>query len=81
MLNVLEIEGLIADQGQDPPWSPHHDVGAVGLHHLLVLLDADPSKEDRRLDVVKVFAESLVLFVDLERQLPVMVCECGCGKG
>ena len=70
MLDVLGVEGLVLDQGQDSPRGTHHDVRAVVLQHLLVLLDADTTKEDRDLDVVKVLAESLVLLVNLEGQLP-----------
>lgn len=69
MLDVLEVEGLVPAERQDPPGCAHHDVWAVGLHHLLILLDADPSKEHRRLDVVEVLAKPLVLLVDLECQL------------
>ena len=79
MLDVLEVEGLVPAERQDPPRCAHHDVRAVGLHHLLVLLDADPSKEHGRLDVVEVLAEPLVLLVDLERQLS-GVCECVWGR-
>ena len=70
VLDVLEVEGLVSAEGQDAARCPHHDVGAVALHRLLILLDADPSKEHRRLDGVKVLTEPLVLLVDLERQLP-----------
>ena len=72
VLDVLGVEGLVLDQGQDPPRGTHHDVRAVVLQHLLVLLDADTTKEDRDLDVVKVLTETLVLLVNLEGQLPRM---------
>ena len=76
MLGVLEVEGLVSHQRQDPPRGAHHDVGtAAPLEDLLVLLDADPAKEDGCADVVKVLAEPLILLVDLEGQLPVFtVC-------
>ena len=71
MLDVLGVEGLVLHQSQDATRGPDHDVRAVVLQGLLVLLDADTTKEHGDLDVVKVLAESLVLFVDLEGQLPV----------
>ena len=70
VLDVLGVERLVLDQGQDPPRGTHHDVRAVVLQHLLVLLDADTTKEDGDLDVVKVLAETLVLLINLEGQLP-----------
>lgn len=70
MLDVFEVECLVPDECQDPAWGTHHDVRAVGLHHLLILLDADAPEEHGRLDVVEVLAESLILLVDLEGQLP-----------
>ena len=69
MLDVLQVEGLVTAEGQDATGSPHHNVRAVALQHLLILLDADPTKEHGRLDVVEILTEPLVLLVDLERQL------------
>ncbi len=69
MLDVFSVEGLVSYQRHDPPGCSHDDVRAVVLYDLLVLLDTDPTKEHRDLDIVKVFAESLVFFVDLEGQL------------
>jgi hypothetical protein len=45
-------------------------VRAIVLQDLLILLDADATKEDRDFDIVEVLAEMLVLLVDLEGQLP-----------
>ena len=70
VLDVLGVEGLVLDKGQDSSRGTDHDVGAVVLQHLLILLDADTTKEDGDLDVVKVLAETLVLLVNLEGQLP-----------
>ena len=72
VLDVLGVEGLILDQGQDSSRGTNHNMGAVVLQNLLILLDADTTKEDRDLDVVKVLAETLVLLVNLEGQLPRM---------
>lgn len=72
MLDVLQVEGLVPTESQDAARSPDHNVRAVVLHHLLILLDADPAKENSRLCVVEVFAEPLILLVDLEGQLPVV---------
>ena len=70
MLDVLGVEGLVLDEGQDSSRSTDHNVWTVILQHVLVLLDTYTTKEDGDLDVVKVLAETLVLFVDLEGQLP-----------
>ena len=69
MLDVLQVEGLVPAEGQDPARGAHHDVGAAALHHLLVLLDADPAEEHGRLHGVEVLAEPLVLLVDLKGKL------------
>lgn len=71
VLDVLQVEGLVPTEGQDAAGGPHHNVRTVVLHHLLVLLDADPAKEHSCLYVVEVLTEPLVLLVDLEGQLPV----------
>lgn len=73
---MFSVEGLVSNQRHDPPWRPHNDVRAVVLDHLLVLLDTDPTKEHGDLDIVKIFAESLVFLVDLECQLSMRVREC-----
>ena len=77
MLDVLQVEGLVPAEGQDPARGAHHDVGAAALHHLLVLLDADPAEEHGRLHGVEVLAEPLVLLVDLKGKLS----EGGGGSG
>ena len=70
MLRILEVECPVPHQCQDPPRSAHHNVRTtVPFQRLLILLDAHPTKEYRDTNVVKVFAESLILFVDLKRQL------------
>ena len=71
---MLCVECLVLDQSQDAAGSSNNNVRAVVLQNLLVLLNADATKEDRNFDVVKVLAESLVLFVDLKCQLSGM-CE------
>ena len=72
MLDVLSVEGLVLDQRQDTSGGTDHNVRAVVLQHLFILLNADTTKEDGDFDVVKVLAETLILFVDLEGQLPRM---------
>ena len=77
VLYVLGVERLVLDKSQDAARSADDNVGAVVLQHFLVLLYTDTTKEDGHLDVVKVLAEPLVLFVDLEGQLPAMwVWQC-----
>ncbi len=44
-------------------------MGAVVFQCLLVLLDRYSSKEDRDFDIFKVFAETLILLVNLEGEL------------
>ena len=75
MLDVFGVERLILDQSQDATGGTDHDVGAVVLEHLLILLYTDATEKDGDLDVVEVLAESLVLLVDLESQLSEM-CVC-----
>ena len=72
MLYMLGVERLVLDKSQDATRSADDNVRAVVFEYLLVLLYADTTKEDGHLDVVKVLAEPLVLFVDLESQLPTM---------
>ena len=69
MLDVLQVQGLVADQSQDASWRAHHDVGAVLLQDVLVLLDGHATKEHGRLDSGHVLGEALVLLADLEGQL------------
>lgn len=49
VLDVLEVETLVAGQSQDAARGAHHNVGAVLLQHLLVLLDGQAPKEHRHL--------------------------------
>ena len=77
VLYVLGVERLVLDESKDAARSANNDVGAVVLEHFLILLYAYTTKEDRHLDVVKVLAEPLVLFVNLESQLPTtLVWQC-----
>ena len=69
MLEMLQIELLAPDQGQDPARSAHHDMRAVGLEHLLVLGDGQAAEEDADFDALSVLGEPLVLLADLEGQL------------
>ena len=69
MLDVLQVQGLVADQRQDASWRAHHDVGAVLLQDVLVLLDGHATEEHGRLDSGHVLGEALVLLADLEGQL------------
>ena len=45
VLEVLEVELLAADEGEDPAGRAHHDVRAVRLEHLLVLRDRQTAEE------------------------------------
>lgn len=70
MLQVLCVEGLVPNQRQHPPRCAHHNVRAVVLQCLLILLDGNAAKENRDFDVVKILAEPLVLLVNLKGQFP-----------
>lgn len=72
MLCVPEAECPVPHESQDSSWSAHHNVRtAIPPQCLLILLDAHTAKEYRHTNVIKVFAESLILFVDLKRQLSI----------
>ena len=45
MLEVLEVQLLGADEGEDPAGGADHDVGAVALEHRLVLGDGQATEE------------------------------------
>ena len=45
VLDVLEVEALVAGQRQDAARSPHHDMGAVLLQHFFILLDGQAPKK------------------------------------
>ncbi len=49
VLQVLEVQLLAADKGEDPARGADHDVRAVGLEHLLVLADGESAEEDGNL--------------------------------
>ena len=69
MLDMLEVQRLLPCQGQDSAGCSDDDVWAVGLQHLLVLLDADAAEEHCNLDIIQVFRKPLILFMNLEGQL------------
>ena len=68
MFDMLQVQRLLARQGQDAAGRADDDVGAVRLEDLFVLLNGHPPEEDGDLDGVHVLAEALVLLADLERQ-------------
>lgn len=45
MLDVLQVELLASDQSKDPSGGADHNVGAVGLEHLLVLGDGETAEK------------------------------------
>ncbi len=45
MLEVLQVQLLGADKGEDATRGPDDDMRAVGLEHLLVLADGQATKE------------------------------------
>ena len=55
VLEVLEVELLAADEGEDPAGRAHHDVRAVRLEHLLVLRDRQTAEEHTHLEKVATF--------------------------
>lgn len=72
VFDVLEAEGLVADESEDTPRRPHHNVWAVLLHHLLVLLDGQAAEEHCHLHRGHILGEAFILFTDLEGQLTCM---------
>ena len=69
MFDVLQVEGLVPAERHDPARSAHHYVGAAALHHLFILLDADPTEEHGCLHRVEILTETLILLVDLKGKL------------
>ena len=69
VLDALEVEGLGADEAEDAARGADHDVRAVLLQGLLVLVDGHTAEEDGDLQVLHVLGETLVLLRDLEGQL------------
>lgn len=66
MLQVLQVELLVADESENAAGCADDDVRDGGLKSLLVLLDRHAAEEDRNLDARHVLAEALVLLADLE---------------
>lgn len=71
MLDVLEVEGLLLDKGEDTAGGSDQDVGAELLvaENILISLDGGTTIEDLRADLRQVLAEAGVLVLDLEGQL------------
>ena len=69
MLDVFQVEGLLARESEDAAGCADDDVWTVCLEDRLVLLDGHAPEEHSDLDVVHVLAEALILLADLERQL------------
>ena len=71
VLDVFQVEGLLPDQSQDSSWCAHHNVGAVAMQGLLILLDVDASKEYSNLYIITILRKTLILLINLKSQLPV----------
>lgn len=69
MLDILQVKVLVPGESEDAAWGPNHNVRAVLLQDLFILLDGQATKEYRRLYRGHVLGETLVLFTDLEGQL------------
>lgn len=70
VFDVLQAEGLVVDQGQGTSRSSNHNVRAVLLKDFFILLYSQATKEHGHLDTWHVLGEALILFADLEGQLP-----------
>ena len=68
MFDVLQVEGVVADECQDAARCADHNVGTVLLEDIFVLLDGQAAEEYGRLDRRHVLGEALVLLADLEGQ-------------
>jgi hypothetical protein len=69
MFQVLQVELLVANEGEDSAGCANDNVRCHGLESFLVLLDWHSSEEDANLDSRHVLAETLVFLADLEGQL------------
>lgn len=71
MLNVLEVEGLLLDEGEDTAGGSDQDVRAELLvaENILISLNGGTTIEDLRANLGQVLAEAGVLVLDLEGQL------------
>lgn len=68
MLQVLQVELLVANESENAARCSDDDVRDGGLESLLVFLDWHTAEEDGHLDARHVLAEALVLLADLECQ-------------
>ena len=69
MLDVFEIERTLSGKRQDTSGSTDHNVRAILLEGLFILLNGHATEKDGCLDVWHVLGESVILLGDLERQL------------
>jgi hypothetical protein len=69
MLQVLQVELLVADESEDAAGCADDDVRCHRLQRLLVLLNRHAAEEHSDLHARHVLAEALVLLADLEGEL------------
>ena len=71
MLDVLQAEGLLLDQGEDTARGSDQDVGAELLvaEDILISLQGHTTIEDLGADLGQVLAETSILVLDLVSQL------------
>lgn len=74
MLDIGQLEVLVADQGQDTAGSTNEDVGTSGLvlQDLDILGHGDTTVEDLGADFREILGEASVLVFDLESQFTCM---------
>lgn len=70
VLEVFQLKLLVSNQRHYSARSSHHNVRIDGLESFLVLLDGQSAEKDGHLHLGHVLAKALVLFADLEGQLP-----------
>merc|ERR1719328_1028670 len=70
MLQILQRQLLALDQSQNTSWSSNNDVRTIVLQNLFIFRNGHATKEHSNLDVGHELAEPLVLFADLEGELP-----------
>mmetsp|Transcript_72534 Transcript_72534/g.204553 ORF Transcript_72534/g.204553 Transcript_72534/m.204553 type:complete len:203 (-) Transcript_72534:224-832(-) len=66
---LVQLQALLPDQGEQPSWSSDEDVGAAVLQHLLVLGDGDTTVHYASLHGREILGEAVELMLDLVCEL------------
>lgn len=66
MFEMLQVEFLVLDEGQNATGSSDNNMGARGLENFFIFLDGHSPEEDGDLGSGHVLGKSLVFLADLE---------------